>query len=326
MKMGKFPLLAGVLSLLLSAAPLAASAETSLVFGGGPVGGTFQFFANAMALFIQDNVPGLSVMAESSGGSLENLKRLNDAGEQFGVVYMGDAFLGRKGELPGDDYKYENVRAVGFLFGAPAQLVVRADSGIESAAELAGRRVAVGNAGSGAAAACERFFTRLGIWKKIDKQYLGYAAAASALVEGSVDAFWLQTGCPNASVVEASSRCEISLINVGAEAGASAFYLKYPFYVPMEIPAGTYKGQDDPVMTFMDSAYWCAGRDVPDDAVYRSAAAVYSKKGLVAMRAAHKAAAEMSVAGGLSGAAVPVHPGAAKFWKEQGLDVSSARE
>ena len=78
------------------------------------------------------------------------------------VVYSGHVWLGREGKMKNDPKKYENVMAVGWLYGAPAQLVVRAGSGIKSAKDLVGKKVGVGNAGSGAFANCELFFSHLG--------------------------------------------------------------------------------------------------------------------------------------------------------------------
>lgn len=312
--------LAAALALALCAGP-ALARTTFMAFGGGPAGGTFQYFANAMALYIQGHVGGLSLTSEASGGSLENLKHLNAGAIDYAVAYMGDAYLGRKGALPEDPAKLENVRAVAFLYGAPAQLVVRAGSSITDVKGLAGKRVAVGNAGSGAAIACERYLGQLGLWDKIDKQFLGYAPAAAAFAQGKIDAFWLLVGYPNATIAEAAAATPIRLIDLGAPAQDSAFYEAFPFYSPTTIPAGTYAGQSSPVASFQDAAYWMASKEVSPEIVYASVAAVFSPDGLATMVAAHKAAREMTIPGALAGLAVPLHPGAARFWQEQGLSL-----
>jgi TRAP transporter TAXI family solute receptor len=299
--------------------PLAA--KTYLAFGGGPVGGTFNYFANAMASFISRTYPDIEVSSEGSGGSTANLKRLHRHDIDFGIVYSGDAYLGRLGRLPKDSRKYDGVRAVAYLYGAPAHLVTVEGKGIRSAMDLAGRRVAVGNAGSGAATAAERFFTTLGIWDRMDKQFLGYSAAAAALSDGKIDAFWVFVGYPNASVIEAATRNDIVLIDVGEDAAKAGLYDRYPFYQPTEIPAGTYRGQDRPVKTFQDAALWCANQSVPEDVVYRAVKAIFSAQGLRHMVAAKSTAKSMRIPDGLRGVSIPVHPGAARFWKEQGLEV-----
>ena len=309
------------LAVMLVAPAQAEARKTFLAYGGGPVGGTFNYFANAMSIYISRNVSDVEVSSEGSGGSGANLKRLNSKDVDFGIVYSGDAFLGAKGELPQDANKYTNVRAMAYLYGAPAQLVVKANSGITSAKDLAGKRVAVGNAGSGAAVACERFFAHLGLWDKIDKQFLGYSAAAAAFSDGKIDAFWVLVGYPNSSIIEAATRDSLKLIDVAVEAEESGFYKAYPFYSGVDIPAGTYSGQAAPVKSFQDSTLWCANKDVDEEIVYQSLKAIFSPEGLAHMVAATQTAREMSVKDGILGVSIPLHPGAVKFWKEQGLDI-----
>jgi len=297
-------------------------AKEYLAFGGGPVGGTYIYFSNAMSSMLNKAYPDqMEVASEGSGGSTANLKRAHTGDVDFGIAYMGDCWLGRQGKLPEDTNAYTNVRSVAYLYGAPAHLVTRKEDGFKSAMDLKGKRVAVGNAGSGAAAAAERFFTSLGIWDQMDKQFLGYSPAAAALNDGKLDAFWVFVGYPNSSVIEAATRDDIHLVNVDEDAKKSSFYTDYPFYAPTEIPAGTYSGQTEPVKTFMDSSYWIAGAHVPDELVYLAVKAVFSPDGLKTLVAAHSSAKEMSVKDGLLGTAIPVHPGAAKFWKESGTPV-----
>ncbi|WP_461210922.1 TAXI family TRAP transporter solute-binding subunit [Desulfocurvus sp. DL9XJH121] len=304
---------------LAGAAP--AAAKTYLAYGGGPVGGTFNYFANAMASYITNTYADIEVSSEGSGGSTANLKRLDKGDIDFGIVYSGDAYLGRNGRLPQDDNKYDKVRAIAFLYGAPAHLVTKKKDNIQSAMDLAGKRVAVGNAGSGAAAAAERFFTHLGLWDKIQRQNMGYSAAAAAFNDGKLDAFWVFVGYPNSSVIEAAARDDIHLVDVHLDAEKSGFYKEYPFYAPMNIPAGTYRGQDQPAQSFQDAAYWCTNSGVDDDMVYKAVKAIYTEAGLKHMVAAKKTAKSMNIPDGLKGVSIPVAPGAAKFWKENGVAV-----
>lgn len=298
-----------------------ASAKNYLAYGGGPVGGTFNYFANAMASYITNAYADIEVSSEGSGGSTANLKRLDKGDVDFGIVYSGDAFLGRTGRLPQDANKYDKVRAIAFLYGAPAHLVTKKRDNVQSAMDLAGKRVAVGNAGSGAAAAAERFFTHLGLWDKIQRQNMGYSAAAAAFNDGKLDAFWVFVGYPNSSVIEAAARDDIHLVDVHVDAEKYGFYKEYPFYSPMEIPAGTYRGQDAPVKSFQDAAYWCTNDKVDDELVYKAVKAIYTPEGLKHMVAAKKTAKSMNIPDGLKGVSIPVAPGAAKFWKENGLAV-----
>ncbi|MBE0617374.1 MAG: TAXI family TRAP transporter solute-binding subunit [Proteobacteria bacterium] len=318
------------LALVLAAAvalaltPMMAAAKKRLAYGGGPTGGTFQYFSNAIAIMLSKGIPDVEVSSEGTGGSSENLKRLNSGDVDFGIVYSGDLWLGSKGELPNDTKKYEKVRPMSYLYGAPAQLVALKDSGIKSPKELAGKKVAVGNAGSGAALSAQRYFEALGIWDKMEPQFLGYSAAASALGDKKIDAFWVLVGYPNASIIEASTTNDIILLDLNQAADEAKFFEKYPFYAKTKVPAGTYKGQDAEVNSFKDSALWCARQKLDDDIVYQSLKIVFSPEGLDDMVKAHKAAREMSIETGIDGIPLPLHPGAQKFWVEKGKAIPDA--
>ncbi|MUM76580.1 TAXI family TRAP transporter solute-binding subunit [Pseudodesulfovibrio sp. F-1] len=292
-----------------------------LAFGGGPTGGTFNFFANKMAGIISASHPRLEVSARGAGGSAENLRSLDADVIDLGIVYSGDAFLGRRGELPDDPARHENVRALSFLYGAPAQLVVRADSGITSASQMAGMAVAVGNPGSGAALCAERFFGHLGLWDSLDVHKVGYAQAAADFSNGIIDAFWVLVGYPNIAITEAAALVPLRLLDLHFEAVESGFYEAYPFYGEVVVPAGTYAGQDRDVTTFQDASLWCASAALDGQTVYDCLKAVYSPQGLGEMRAAHSAARDMGLERALDGVSVSLHPGAVRFWAEQGLDI-----
>lgn len=313
--------LAAAAALVVAPAVATAQKKQRLAFGGGPTGGTFQYFANAIAIMLSKQLPNVEVSSEGTGGSAENLKRLDSGEVDFGIVYSGDLWLGSRGELPQDKKKYTKVRPMAYLYGAPAQLVARKDSGITDPMQLAGKKVAVGNAGSGAALSAQRYFEALGLWDKIQPQFLGYSPAASALGDKMIDAFWVLVGYPNASIIEASTTNDIVLLDLEAAAQKAGFYKKFPFYAPTKIPAGTYKGQAQEVKTFQDSTLWCTRDKVDPNVVYSALKTVYSPAGLEQMVKAHKAASEMSVERGIEGIPLALHKGAEKFWMEQGKQI-----
>lgn len=296
-----------------------------LAFSGGPEGGTFQYFSNGIAIRLSKNIPDVEVSNTASAGSLENLRRVNSGEVDFGIVYSGDTYLGRVGRLTNDTREYKNVYAMAYLYGAPAHLVVKEGSGIEKVADLEGKRIAVGGAGSGAAGAAERYFTSLGLWDKMNVEFLGYSKAASALGDNLIDAFWVFAGFPNSSIIQAAASNKVKILSV-VEAGQEAgFFDDYPFYTQLTIPAGTYSGVDYDVNSFQDSALWVAGKHVKPNIVDAALADVFSKEGLAYMVKVKSTAKAMSVENGLQGIVTPVHPGAEKFWKSKGLEVSEAQ-
>jgi len=314
--------LSGLTVLLMAAlmAPFTATAKERVVFSGGPAGGTFQVVANAMQVYKPIKASAdFKVRAQSSAGSVENLRKVNSGKAQMGVVYSGHVYLGRNGQMKNDPKKYEDVMAVAWLYGAPAQLVVRKDSGIKSASDLVGKKVGVGNAGSGAFANCELFFTHLGIWDKIERNAMGYNDAAQAFGNKQLDAFWLFTAFPSGAVIMAAQTNDIELVNLGMDADKSGFYDKYPYFSTITVPAETYRGVGYESPSFQDSALWVANAKVTEDTVYKMLSMIYTDEGLAHMLEQKKTFKNMSTETGAQGVVTPWHPGAIKFWKEKGM-------
>ncbi len=309
----------GIFCLALATSPAFAD-NLKLKIGGGPTGGTYNSFANGMAVYVPKKVPNIQMTAVGSGGSVENVKRISRNETNIGPCYAVDSALGWDGKLPKDSKAYNGLRAMGYLYGAPAQLVVREGSGITSAYDLKGKRVAVGNAGSGAAASAERFFRHIGIWDQFKPTFMGYSAAAAAFKDKKIDAFWALVGYPNRSVIEASVQVDIALVDVGADAEKSGFYKAYA-YSPTTIPAGTYGKGMPACNSFQDSTILSAHESVSEDLVYDIMKTLWSKDGMAAMTSAKKTFKAMTLENAFRGASVPLHPGAVKFWKEMGKKV-----
>lgn len=310
----------------LTAAPVAEAQTQRLAFSGGPDGGTFQFFSNGIATLMSRNLDGIEVSNMASAGSVENLRRVNSRDADFGIVYSGDLYLGINGKLTNDTNRYRNVHAVSYLYGAPAHLIVLDSAGIASVDQLVGKSVAVGPAGSGAAASAQRYFEGLGMWDKISPQYIGYSQGASALGDRQIDALWVFAGFPNASVIQAASSNKVRLLQTYEAAQKGTLAQDHPYYSKVTIPAGTYPGVDYDVVTVQDAALWVAGRHLDEDSAYKAVSEVYSDDGLKFMHSVAKAAQSMKIEDGLLGIVTQVHAGAQKFWSEKGLTLTDAHK
>ncbi|TYO95665.1 hypothetical protein EDC39_1183 [Geothermobacter ehrlichii] len=291
-----------------------------LSFVGGPDGGTFQYFSNGIATRLNRQRPAtFQVVHLPSAGSVENIRRVNSGDADFGIAYSGDTWLARQGKLSDDPKPYRNIRAVAFLYGAPAHLVVPADSTIRSVEDLAGHSIAVGATGSGAATAARRYFSVLGLWSKLRVKMIGYNRAAQALAAGQVDAMWAFAGFPNASITQLAAKMPIRLLDTWPAGRKQGLDRVFPFYTPVTIPAGTYAGVDTEIKTFQDAAIWIAGKHLDADLVRQALEEIFSPEGLTFMVRVKKTAKEMSIGSGLTGIVIPVHPGAAAFWRSKGL-------
>jgi TRAP transporter TAXI family solute receptor len=314
-----FTILIGICVLTLAFSG-SAFAKERVIFGGGPAGGTFQVVANGIQVYKPVKAsPDYSVKAQTSAGSVENLRKTNAGRQQMSVVYSGHVWLGRNGQMKNDPKKYENVMAVSWLYGAPGQLVVRKDSGIKSVKDLVGKKVGVGNAGSGAFANCELFFSHMGVWDKIERNAMGYNDAAAAFGNKQLDAFWLFTAFPSGAVIMAAQTNDIDLIDLNADAEASGFYKKYPYFGKLAVPAGTYKGVDYEAPSFQDSALWVANSKLSAFFNDTATTEIYTDEGLKHMYGMKKTFKKMSLKTGATNIVTPFHPGAEKFWKEKGM-------
>ncbi len=289
-------------------------------FGGGPAGSDFLYMAGGVASDIAvKKIVSFRVLAGVSEGSLDNLKKVDAGHFALGVVYSGDLYLGRRGLLENDPKQYTDVLAVSSFFASPVQLVVKKDAGIQSAMDLVGKSVGVGTPGSEAMTEAQRFFHHLGIWNKITRSTMNDSDSTSAFDNNRLDALWLLAAVPSDAVTLAAQSNAISLIDVLADSERSGFLQKYPYFSKMTIPAGIYPGIDQPVGSIQESVLWVANDQVPAAVVYALLSAIYSPEGLAHMAAVDKIAQAMRVQNGIQGITTAMHPGAIRFWKENGV-------
>lgn len=292
-------------------------AESVRILGGGPTGGTFENFARGLAQLLNQEMPGARVKAEHSGGSIDNLVQVELGKNDMALVYSGDAFLGRKGELRRGEQATGQVMALARLYGAAAQLLVPRNSQVHAPHDLRKRRIAIGNPGSGSALAAVRFFHSLGIWEDVIPVYVGFDMGLEDLRQGNVDAVWMLVGFPNLSLRKFGHEVPMRILDLFGETGARPFFETYPFYSASRIPAGTYPGQERDVSTFQDAALWVANQRMDEEFVYNALNILFSEKGLAIMRTADPAAVDLDVRKGMEGVTIPLHPGAERFWREK---------
>ena len=187
-------------------------------------------------------------------------------------------------------------------------------SGIKTIADLKGKRVAVGAAGSGAEANARQILQAYGItYDDINVQYLSFGEAASALKDGNVDAAFLTAGYPTASVQDISSQNKIRLLPIDGDK-ADALIAKYPFYTKTKIPAGTYAGFDEEVPTISVMSMLVVNDKVDDKLGYEIAKAIFSN--LDRLQAAHSVGKLISKENAEKGMSLDMNAGAKKFFEE----------
>jgi uncharacterized protein len=291
---------------------------------GGPPAGVFGIFSTGIGTYLTKNVPNLDVSVAATAGSVENVRRVNAGDAQIGMAFASDVHEGYRGLAKFKGSPTTDIRAIGIVFMGVAHLVTYADTDIKTIDDLAGRRVAVGNPGSGTYAIAERMFRATGLWDKLNRVPLLGAAAGAALADGRADAYFWNGPAPDRVTTEAAVKRPVRIIDIYAPVSRTDFLKEYPYFARYVYPAGSYSGVTEDVQTLGAPALWIVNKDVPAASVERMTAAIYSKEGNAHMVRVHAGSRDMTPDKALTGITIPLHPGAEAAWKKMGVAVPEA--
>ncbi|MEM6762827.1 MAG: TAXI family TRAP transporter solute-binding subunit [Pseudomonadota bacterium] len=262
---------------------------------------------------------GIRCSAESTGGSVYNINTVRAGELDFGVAQSDWQFHAFNGTSRFEEAgPFENLRAVFSVHPEPFTLLAKPDSGITGFEDIKGKRVNVGNPGSGQRATMEVVMDAFGIGMDdlaLATELKG-AEMAQALCDGKIDAMIYTVGHPAAAIQEAVNSCDVSLIDVAGEP-IDKLIADNSYYRVATVPGGMYKGNDDDTSTFGVGATFITSADVPEEVVYTTVKAVFDN--FEQFKQLHPAFANLKeeemIADGLS---APLHPGAEKYYKERG--------
>lgn len=288
---------------------------------GGPPGGVFGIFATGIGTYLSRAVPGLDVSVAATGGSVENVRRVNTGDAEMGLAFASDLHEGFYGLEAFQGSPQTNLRAIGLVFIGVAHVVTFQDSGIRTVEGLAGKRVAVGTPGSGTFATAERIFRKLGLWDRLSRVPLLGAAAGAALIDGRVDAYFWTGPYPDRVTIEAAITRPVHFIDAYTPASRTDFLRVFPYYMRYTIPAGAYAGVTENVAALGVPLLWFVNRNVPADLVEKMVRAAYSRDGHAHMLRVHSASSDMTSVRALLGVTIPLHRGAEAHWAAVGLEI-----
>ncbi|MDR2140863.1 MAG: TAXI family TRAP transporter solute-binding subunit [Deltaproteobacteria bacterium] len=258
-------------------------------------------------------------IVESTGASVFNVNALRSGDLDVGIVqsdvqyhaYHGDESFTKAGPD-------KNLRALFSLQSEAFTLVARDDAGIKIFDDLVGKRMNLGDPGSGNRNTLELLMREYGWTPNTFKLAtdLKPAEMAGALCDNKIDAYVYVVGHPNGSIQEAANTCSSHLVPVTGSK-VEAFIAKYPFYPEAIIPGGMYKGTDSPVTTFGPRATLLTSVNLPEDVAYQLVKAVFAN--FEEFKSLHPALATLTPQTALEGNVAPFHPGAEKYFRETGL-------
>jgi len=325
--------------MLLVVAALALSAGTAssqdiqfFSIGTGGTGGTYYPLGGTIANAISNppgsrpceeggscGVPGLIAMAQSSRGSLDNISGIqaglfHSGFSQSDVAFWAYSGTGRfDGQNPA-----ENLRAIAALYPEHIQLIARKDAGIKSVSDLRGKRVSLDERGSGSYVNAVQILDAYGIKEDdFEAQFLKSAPASDAIIAGELDAYFITAGYPTNAIIELASRLPITLVPIEGQQ-AEEIAEKFPFYSLDTIPAGAYEGVDA-TTTLAVGAQWITSTAMSEELVYEITKALWNEKSRRLLDVGHAKGKVVTPDTALDGIAIPLHPGAERFYQEAGL-------
>ncbi|MEY8560605.1 TAXI family TRAP transporter solute-binding subunit [Jeotgalicoccus halotolerans] len=287
--------------------------ENVTLLTGGEAGVYFPLGV-AMADIIDSSLDNVSATGVSSGASVSNAEQLNNGEAQLALVQNDIAFYGAEGSNMFSEV-LDNYSGVFTIYPETVQLVTLADSGIESVADLEGKRVAIGDMGSGTEANANQIIEAHGMTvDDIDAQYLDFADASTNLQDGNVDAAFVTAGTPTGAIQELSASADVRIVSFDENAMDSLME-EYTYYTKQDIPSDAYDNFDSTASTVAVQAMLIASNDIPEDQMYEMTKAIFDN--LDQMANAHVRGEELSLDTAEEGMSIDLHPGVQRYYDEQ---------
>ena len=305
----------------LSLAAVPASAEKFITIGTGGQTGVYYQVGGAICKLVNRGTKKHNIKCtHTTGGSTKNINGIRAGNLDMGVAQSDWQYHAYNGTAPKQfpDGAFKELRAVFSVHPEPFTVVARADSGIKSFDDLKGKRVNVGNPGSGQRGTMEVVMDKMG-WKMSDfalASELKSSEQSAALCDGKVDAIVFTVGHPNGSIKEATTSCDSRIVNAN-NAVIKKLAADNAYYAMATIPGGMYKGTDNDVETFGVGATFVSSTKTDADTVYQIVKAVFDN--MKRFRKMHPAFGHLEeskmIVDNLS---APLHEGALRYYKEKG--------
>ena len=295
--------------------------QTFITIGTGGVTGVYYPTGGAICRLVNKGRKehGIRCSVESTGGSVYNTRTIREGELDFGVVQSDVQSAAMEGVRAFDgDEPYADLRAVFSVHPEPMHVMVRADASIDSVMAMKGKRVNIGNPGSGTRVLADVLMDAAGVGPGDFSlaAELKSSEQAAALCDGKIDAAIWAAGLPNGSTMEATSTCDIKLLDL-TSSGTDKVLAENTAYAAATIPGGLYPGNDGDVQSWGPKATFVTDAKTPDEVVYTLVKSIFEN--FDDFKKLHPAfgrlTEEQMIKDGLS---APLHPGAETYYKERG--------
>ena len=317
-----FLLVAGACAAPRATAPVTASPGPSATpnFEGrtlnvvtGPTGGVYIVYGAGLAEVLTKKMK-VAASAQQTTASVDNMKFIGQGKADLAFTLADTAYDATQGRAPQFTEKVD-ARALAVLYTNYTQIVAKDSAGINTVADLKGKRVSVGLAGSGTEIIANRVFDVYGLdpGKDIQRERLGPADSANALRDGKLDAFFFSGGLPTAAILDLANAIKVKLIDHAD--GIKRMSDKYgPFYVPVKIPAGTYKNESDVIVSGVQNLLVVNAKF---DAQFAAAILRTIFENKADLEVIHAEAKKLKLETATVGSPLEFHPGAIEYYKSK---------
>jgi TRAP transporter TAXI family solute receptor len=327
MKLKKIVLISGVLALATGLSVYASgkgqsggsqsqqNQVTQIRMATGGNTGTYYAYGSAVGQILSGKT-SIPITIQSTGASKANIQLIAAGEVELAIVQNDVMDYAYRGVDLFNGQKITDFSTMAALYAEVCQVVANPNAGISTIADLKGKNVSVGDAGSGTEFNARQILEAYGItFDDIGKQNLSFGASADALRDNKIDAFFCVAGAPTTAVVELAIGKPIIVLEID-DAHADQIIQKYPFYTKFPIPEGSYQGVSGAVNTLAVKATFIVSNKLPEDTVYQLTKNLMESKGEI--QQAHAKGAELSPAYAVGGISVPFHKGAEKYFREIG--------
>jgi len=318
---GNFKVTVAALATSVALGGVAHAQQTFITIGTGGVTGVYYPTGGAICRLVNKTRKehGIRCSVESTGGSVYNTRTIREGELDFGVVQSDVQSAAIEGVRAfSEDKPYGGLRAVFSVHPEPMHVMVRADAGINSVGDMKGKRVNIGNPGSGTRVLADTLMEAAGVTPGdfALAAELKSSEQSAALCDGKIDAAIWAAGLPNGSSMEATSTCDVKILDL-TTSGTDKVLAKYSAYAAATIPGGLYPGNDADIQSWGPKATFVADANTPDKVVYTLVKSVFEN--FDDFKKLHPAFGKLTekqmIKDGLS---APLHPGAATYYKERG--------
>lgn len=279
----------------------------------GPTSGIYYPIGGAFATALGN--AGYKTSAQATGASVENINLILN-GEAEIAISMQDSVMQAYEGFGAFETAEPDLRAMMRLWPNYVQLVTTEETGIKSVEDLKGKRVGVGAPNSGVELNARMIYEAYGMTYEDSKvDYLSYGEAIDQMKNGQCDAAFVTSGLPNATVSELAFSYDMVIVPIDGE-GRDNLIEKYPFFAASTIPADTYNNEEDVESVFVYNIM-LVNKDLSDDVVYDMLDVIFADEGISTIKASHNTADKnIDISFGVDDVKIPLHDGAAKWWKD----------